>query len=363
MFLWRLELLNFRNHRRLQVEFTHRHTALLGANGAGKTNILEAVYFSGITRSFRTSNIRRLVTEGEDKLEVKAFWRSRQRGNIESRLTIEAGNRRQFLNNEEIRSAVEFFGSLPVVALVPEHLSLTQGAPANRRSFIDQLLSQQAAVYLDALKKYQRVLRIRNQLLQDFRRKSQSEAPDLSIWDAQMVTYGRELIIRRRELCKDLSQKLGEILPILTDGASVSGEVLYQPNCSEDKLYSQPQRWQQKELESGRTLWGPQRDDFVFLLDGKDLRSFGSQGQHKIMLVALKLAESRLLQERLGEAPVLLLDDLFSELDGDKVRNLGKSVPPEMQSVVTSTRAEHFREYFPGQCQLLLVQPGSVEPA
>ena len=354
-----LKLRNYRNYIDLDLSLSAQHTAFLGENGSGKTNLLEAIYLSSITRSFRTSNHRQLVRFGEQRAIAEVQWQSDLRGELISRWEWQDGQKSLFLNQERIENAVSYFGHLPLVALVPEDMTLTREGPNHRRRFMDMMLSQQSPIYFDLVKKYSRLLKIRNRFLREARERGRLAREDFSLWQESFLEAGKELITRRSEFLKSFGQVFTQQMVLLADG-SFQAFLEYRPDTVAEDLDARVLEGITRDIETGTTRHGPHRDDIRIQLEGHDLRDYGSQGQHKLVLIGLKLAEVFEIKRHRGELPLLLMDDLFSELDQKRIAGICDALPDGIQTLVTSTQPEHFREYFPGLLYRMEVKSGQV---
>ncbi|MBC8478027.1 MAG: DNA replication/repair protein RecF [Candidatus Delongbacteria bacterium] len=359
MILTRLVLHNFRNYADLDLTLPATPVALVGENGVGKTNLLEAVYTLCVTRSFRVGNSRQLVRFDQSTVSITGYWHSDRIGDVTTRWLWQGGRREFFYNGKRVESAIRFFGRVPVVALTPGDAPLAAGPPQQRRTFVDMLLSQQFPAYLELLSNYRRVLLNRTRLLQQQRSGNRTSPAEFEPWDEQLVRFGRELIRRREQFVSRFAPRFRELVNQMTGGMEV--DFTYRPDKREEDWADALAAGWTRDLELGYTAAGPHRDDFRLLLDGRDLRRHGSQGQHKLVLLGLKLTEAQLLQEQSGEEPLLLLDDLFGELDAGKIAAVSAIIPTGVQSLVTSTHPTHFDRFFPGRLALFEVTPGMVQ--
>ena len=359
MILNRLVLHNFRNYAELDLSLPDKHIALVGENGVGKTNLLEAIYTLCVTRSFRVGNSRQLVCFDQSTVSITGHWSSSRIGKLTTRWLWQGGSREFFYNEKRVDSAIGFFGRVPVVALTPADAPLAAGPPQHRRTFVDMLLSQQQPVYLELLSNYRRVLRNRSRLLQERRQGRKRSLAEFEPWDVQLIRQGRELIRRRIQFIEEFAPRFRTLMLQLVPDLEV--DFIYRPDKTEEEWSEALATGWTRDVELGYTAVGPHRDDFKLLLGGRDLRQHGSQGQHKLMLLGLKLTEARMLSEQHGEDPLLLLDDLFGELDGGKIAAASAIIPGEAQSITTSTHPAHFQNFFPGELAMFDVSPGEVK--
>ena len=350
-----LELSDFRPYSKMELEVGPGLTVLLGKNGQGKTAFLESLYVLAAARSFRTSSDPELIRWGQKS------------GRASARLETDSGRPRKlelrwqkqgqkakkeaYLNDRVLKKLAEFLGVLPLTLFAPEDLQLIQGGPALRRRFLDLQLSKLYPAYMDALSRYKKALRQRNELL---RQTASPSADLLEPWDAVLVATGVPIQERRHRLCQELSPCLAELYGKMAgDGA----ELTVEPQVSGGSEFSDKLvQARSQDLRRRTTCVGPHRDDLVFLLDGRDIRRFGSQGQQRTAALCLRLAEAQLLTELGGEAAVILLDDCFSELDPGRQEQLLELLEAYPQVFVTSATPLPL----PGETSYLYVEDGQI---
>ena len=354
MIIESLELKNYRNYRELSLSFDPGTNLLYGDNAQGKTNILEALYYCASAKSHRGSKDKEIIRFGEEEAHVKLLLRKRDvpyRIDMHLKMNSAKGIA---VNGLPIRRASELFGILNAVLFSPEDLNIIKNGPADRRRFMDLELCQLDRSYVHALVSYNRALVQRNRLLKDI--SFQPELREtLDLWDAQLVNYGSQLIRARRDFLTRLNPVIGPIHSGLTGGKEEIS-VIYDSNTDEQEFESSLARARESDLRQKITSVGPHRDDIGFFvkrtdaedqsaavprdLRGMDLRRFGSQGQQRTAALSLKLSEIGLMEQATGESPVLLLDDVLSELDTDRQKQLLKTIS-RIQTVITSTGMEN----------------------
>jgi len=346
---------NFRNHRDSRLEFGDGINALLGDNGEGKTNILEAISYLSLTRSFYAHADATVVRIGEGRFEVEGSIVSG--GGIEHHVQIayqgEEGTKEYAINGSRPERLSSVIGRFPVVILSPENGAITFGGPAERRRFIDILLSQISPAYLETLFEYREVVRQRNKLLLDARMRGIRPGDLLEPWDEGIAMHGSELVYRRQRFVKEFSQYVIRSYGDLVEGGGEVPEIKYESACvTEDagasreaiaeNIRSVMQRYRSEEAKRGVTLVGPHRDNLLFTLSGIPVQRYASQGQHKTLLVALKIAEFTYLWEQREERPILLLDDVFSELDARRSARILHMAGSLGQTIITTTDVRSF---------------------
>ncbi|ADU50128.1 DNA replication and repair protein RecF [Thermaerobacter marianensis DSM 12885] len=366
MVIRRVVLRQFRSYERATLELEPGLTLLVGPNGIGKTNLLEAIHFAATGRSPRTSRDADLIRNGEPVCYVRVEWDDPVAGRraVEMAYHREQGKALR-LDGRKRRRVADLHGALPVVYFAPESLALVKAGPAARRDYLDRLLVQVVPGYGPLLHDYQRVLAQRNQLLREIRA-GRAAASLLAIWDEPLLRHGTALRRHRQALLDELAPLVAAAAARVEAGGAVGpgevklgylagdgpGDAAHEPGREEpsgapEEAGDPGQRaagvppslaaWHREEIARGTTLWGPQRDDFAILLDGRDARAFASQGQQRALALALTLAEVHLIHRRLGRWPVLLLDDVLSELDARRRRHLLETVAGLPQVIVTAT--------------------------
>jgi DNA replication and repair protein RecF len=322
MRLKHLQVFNFRNMEIIRVEPGARFNLLYGCNGQGKTNLLEAIYLLGNPRSFRNSKLPEFIRHGQSQAMVS--------GNVESagvasqiRLTLETGGRRVEIDNKGIKRASDLHGRLNSVVFSPDDTGMVKSGPEARRRYLDRAVYTGDIGYLHCWHDYHRVLKQRNHLL-----KSQDRS-GLDVWTEKLAVAGAEVIERRQQYVALLDVQLQKNYATISGGSETAG-IDYQPEGVKEtersaiceSLLQLFARHSRSDERYGTTTAGPHRDDLSFTLNERNLKSFGSQGQQKSFVLALKMAEMENLQEIFGEPPLLLLDDMSSELDAQRNGNL-----------------------------------------
>lgn len=315
-FLW-LRLINFRNYSDVQLDLDRPFTALVGSNGAGKTNILEALHYLCLTRGYSTASDAMNVRREEQFFSIIGKVRS---GNddLEIRCSYENGKKSLHLNGKECRRFADHIGKLPVVMIAPQDISLIWEAGEERRRHMDQLISQTDRSYLEDLIKYNHFLRQSNALLRDGR---DGRAVDMDL----LRLYLREMTDPADRISKSRTAFISGINPLLQEhyaSLSDAGEQVSVCHVYDSGQLETGEQGIAENLRSGRVVSGPHRDNYEFLLQGSEIRKFGSQGQQKSFLVALKLSGLSLLAGLNDSLPLLLLDDIFDKMDDSRTRRL-----------------------------------------
>ena len=370
MFLQTLFLHQFRNYKEQQVDFTAPKTILVGNNAQGKSNLLEAVELLATLRSHRMARDRDLIQDGSVVATLRATV-TRQTGVSDLALILRrTGRRTVALNSENLRRQMDFLGVLNAVQFSSLDLDLVRGGPEGRRNWLDTLLIQLEPVYAHILQQYNQVLRQRNAFLKRNVEFSDAMSLDseLTVWDAQLATTGTRVIRRRDRAIKRLA-------PIATawhtsiSGSTETLQVNYLPNVPLEQNY--PEQVQQNflakiqqrsvaELHQGTTLVGPHRDEVELTINYTPARQYGSQGQQRTLVLALKLAELQLIEEVVGEPPLLLLDDVLAELDLSRQNQLLEAIQDRFQTLITTTHLGSFDSQWLNSSQILSVKAGEI---
>ena len=334
-----LKLKNFRNYDLLNVEFDGSTNIFYGNNAQGKTNILEAVYLSGTTKSHRGSKDRDMIRFGEDESHIETVV---EKNGISYQIDMHLKKNSPkgiAINKMPIRKASELFGIVNLVFFSPEDLNIIKNGPAERRRFVDLELCQLNKLYVYNLVQYNKTVIQRNKLLKDMDYNT-SLKDTLPMWDEQLLKYGTELIIMRSEFIKELNPLIAGIHAGLSGGKETLS-IAYEPNVTAENFREQLAKNQFQEIKQRQTLTGPHRDDLNFIVNGTDIRRFGSQGQQRTAALSLKLAEIELVKKIVKDYPVLLLDDVLSELDSKRQEHLLSEII-HIQTLITCTGLDEF---------------------
>lgn len=339
MYIQSLELKNYRNYDRLIIEFSSGTNILYGDNAQGKTNILEAVYLGATTKSHRGSKDKEIIRFGKNESHIRIHLMKQDIGHQIDMHLKKSRTKGAAIDRIPIKRSSDLLGFVPVIFFSPEDLSIIKNGPSERRKFLDIELSQLEKMYLHQLSSYNRVMAQRNNLLKQL--VYQRELLDtLDSWDLQLVKYGSEVIRYRRKFIEDLNEIIREIHKNLT-GKKEKIVLKYDYSVNYDEFLTVLQRKREIDLKYASTGAGPHRDDIEFLVNGIDIRRFGSQGQQRTAALSLKLAQIELVKRQTGETPILLLDDVLSELDSSRKNYLLDSIK-DIQTLITCTGLEEF---------------------
>lgn len=339
MFVESLELFNFRNYKNLHISFDKGTNIFYGDNAQGKTNILEAVYMASTAKSHRVSKDKEIILFGEEEAHIKMFVRKEK---FSERIDMHLKKSRAkgiAINGIPIRKASKLFGISNVVIFSPEDLNLIKNGPSDRRRFIDMELCQLDSLYTSSLSNYNNTLMQRNRLLKELQ--YNNDYLDLiKIYDIQIVKYGKDIIKKRQTFINELNNIITDIHYRLT-GYKENLKLIYEPNVSADCFEQELEKGLDRDIKNKVSLTGPHRDDMLFTANDIDLRKYGSQGQQRSAALSLKLAEIEFVKKRINDSPVLLLDDVLSELDGSRQEQLLECIS-NIQTFITCTGLDDF---------------------
>ncbi len=339
MIIKSLELSDFRNYAFLDMAFDEGTNILYGDNAQGKTNILEAIFVSATTKSHKGSKDKDMIRFGNEEAHIRTYL---DKDNLENRVDMHLRSARSkgiAINGKKIKKAAQLLGLLNVVFFSPEDLSIIKNGPGERRRFVDMELCQLDSFYLYNLNHYNKIVNQRNKLLKDMYFHPELKET-LSIWDAQLVSFGSKIIERRAVFAEQLNEMTIDIHKKLSGGRETL-RMIYEPDVSMEDFEEKCRRNQERDVRLKQTTTGPHRDDFSFMIGDVDIRKFGSQGQQRTAALSLKLSEIELVKKISKDKPVLLLDDVLSELDSNRQNYLLNSIG-DIQTIITCTGLDDF---------------------
>ena len=403
MYLQHLSLTNFRNYVRLNLDLPASTIVLQGANAQGKTNLLEAIYYLATSRSPHTTTDRQLINwlADEEPLPHARLVAEAVKGDAIHRVEITLLKRssangvrlqKEIRINGVSRRAMDLLGVINVVLFRPQDVELAAGPPSRRRQYLDATLCQVNPAYCETLRSYNHVLEQRNALLRNLRERARAAGDELVFWDDRLVADGAQIVATRQAAIAEL-ERLAQPVHRALSGGKETLRLRYVPSFDPthepDAAYQMPlafdeavgakelppltasqvetafrahlRRTQREEIARGMTLLGPHRDDFRFEANGVDLRTYGSRGQQRTAVLALKLAETQFMLQATGHQPILLLDEVMAELDSHRQRHLLQAVDGVQQAVLTTTDWEVFGEAFLSRALRLRVREGRIQ--
>lgn len=368
MKLTNLQLQNFRNYESVQLEFTDGVHVFIGENAQGKTNLMESIYALAMTKSHRTTNDKELIGWNKEFATIKGtVEKTATKTNLE--LQFSKKGKIAKVNYLEQKRLSSYLGNLNVILFAPENLTLVKGSPQNRRKFVDMELGQMSSLYLYDLVEYNRVLKQRNTYLKQLAIKKKQPDEYLEVLSEMLSELASKIVFHRLDFMKQL-----EALAIpIHDQLSLGREkfsVSYQATIPlEDgitasqmkEIYiNQFKKNQTREADQATTLIGPHRDDLIFYLNEIPVQTYGSQGQQRSTVLSLKLAEIELMKLSTGEYPLLLLDDVLSELDDDRQTHLIKAIENKVQTFITTTSLDGIKQQFINEPVVIPIEKGTI---
>lgn len=339
MIIKSIDLQNFRNYEIENIGFDEKTNIFYGDNAQGKTNILEAVYLSGTAKSHKGCKDFELIQFEKDEAHIKSVISKK---GIDYRIDIHLRKNKSkgiAVNGIPIKRASELYGIVNIIFFSPEDLNIIKSGPTARRRFINMELCQLEKIYVNDLINYNKTLEQRNKLLKDLNYNPSLE-DTLEIWDESLVKFGKNIINKRKIFIEELNEIVAGI-HFKISGNKEKLIVKYEPSCEENDFERLIRENISRDKKSGMTGFGPHRDDMIFLINGTDIRKYGSQGQQRTAALSLKLAEIELVKRNTGDTPILLLDDVLSELDSNRQNYLLNSIH-DIQTIISCTGLDEF---------------------
>jgi len=357
MFVNRLLVRNFRNLKNISVDFNKNINVLYGDNAQGKTSILECIYFCATGRSHKTHIDKNVICFGTEEAHLQLYVNNNSvsdKIDVHLKKNVKKGIA---VNNVPLKKIGELFGILHIVLFAPEDLTLIKAGPSERRRFIDLELCQLSRVYYYALKQYCRILKQRNNLLKKIQ-KDKTLKNSLYAWNSQLAEFGKKIIIQRKNFVEEISESAAYIHNKITGGKEKL-DIIYNPNSLAENFEKALENNADKDIFYGTTGKGPHRDDLSFIINGYNVKAYGSQGQQRTAALSSKLAEIEIIKKEKDTSPVLLLDDVLSELDEKRQSFLFENIK-DIQVIITCTGVEDILRKNSRDFNLFSVKDGNV---
>ena len=368
MKLTNLQLQNFRNYESVQLEFTDGVHVFIGENAQGKTNLMESIYALAMTKSHRTTNDKELIGWNKEFATIKGtVEKTATKTNLE--LQFSKKGKIAKVNYLEQKRLSSYLGNLNVILFAPENLTLVKGSPQNRRKFVDMELGQMSSLYLYDLVEYNRVLKQRNTYLKQLAIKKKQPDEYLDVLSEMLSELASKIVFHRLDFMKQLEALAIPIHDQLSLGrekfsvsyqATIPLEDGLTPEQMKEIYINQFKKNQTREADQATTLIGPHRDDLIFYLNEVPVQTYGSQGQQRSTVLSLKLAEIELMKLSTGEYPLLLLDDVLSELDDDRQTHLIKAIENKVQTFITTTSLDGIKQQFINEPVVIPIEKGII---
>lgn len=326
MYIKKVKLENFRNYDNLDVEFKKDFNLIYGNNAQGKTNILEAIYLSAIGKSFQTNKDNEMIKIGKERAKVEIDYETKDR---DGKITVEIGEKKTFfINGIKQKKISDIIGKINIVLFYPDNIDIIKGGPAERRKFLDIMISQLKPNYIHILNKYLKTLDQRNAYLKQIKFDNKSKDM-LEIWDESLSQLSYQIYNYRSEYIQKIKEKIKLIHNKITNCGQQDEkiEILFiSSGKSQKDFYDNLLKNRENDIRKGYTSTGSHRDDFEIYINDKKVNVYGSQGQQRTSVLSLKLTELNIIQDEIGESPILLLDDFMSELDENRRNNLTNAI-------------------------------------
>ena len=362
MYIREIELKDFRNYKTLRISFSDKVNIFLGNNAQGKTNLLEGIYLNAMAKSFKTSRDKEMIRFGEEFCKIKTTAMVEDETQVTEIVINREGKKGVKINGIKAKKTSELLDRIFIIIFSPEDLKIVKDEPEKRRKFIDRELCQIKPGYYSDLNQYKKVLRQRNVYLKE----RQIDTRILDIWDYELAKYGSRIIVKRDQFIKKIHQISREIHDQISGGREVL-TLKYEPNVFfsdtdhlEERFYALLKEIRQDDIRNRTTGRGPHKDDLSISADGVDFRKYGSQGQQRTAALSLKLSEIRIIEEETGEKPILLLDDVLSELDNDRQTYLIHCLGGNQLFITTTDLSGKVAKSLP-EGKVFKIQAGEVE--
>ncbi|ENH98454.1 recombination protein F [Gracilibacillus halophilus YIM-C55.5] len=368
MHIQQLDLTHFRNYQHLTIRFDDKVNVIIGENAQGKTNVMEAIYVLAFSKSHRTTKDKELIQWNENYAKIEGKI-SKRKQSFPLEISLSNKGKKAKLNHLEQRKLSDYIGALNIVMFAPEDLTLVKGSPQIRRRFIDMEIGQIQPVYMYHLGQYIKILKQRNHLLKDLQRNGQTDRTMLRVLTEQLIEHAVVILQKRFVFLKSLRKWAQDIHSSISRGKEQL-DIQYQPtidvleDTKQEKIVTIFQthfeRMEQREIDRGTTLIGPHRDDLYFYVNQQNVQTFGSQGQQRTTALSLKLAEIELIYQEVGEYPILLLDDVLSELDDHRQSHLLDTIEGKVQTFVTTTSVDGIDHRTLDKAEIFRVENGQI---
>ena len=366
MTIKKIKLINFRNLDKVELNFINKINIIIGGNGAGKTNILEAIYLNSLTKSFRANNDAELIKFDKEFLTIMTTIKD-DSYNENVLYNIDKLSKKIYLNSSKVTKLSEYIGKYPVVISTPEDVLMIKTSPSTRRDVLNISICQFNKEYFKTLNEYNKLLKLRNDYLKRILINSISDIKYFDILTNKLIEKAVYIYIERNNYINLINKYLPDIFEHICLNPNLI--IKYSPNIDlnnyneetlKNILYKKYKKDFNKEISLGMTITGPHRDDFSFILGDKDMKLYSSEGQKKMAVISFKLAEMMLFQKTDDKKPIILLDDLFSELDINNKNRLVKFIPDDLQVVITSNDLKGINKSIRDNAKIFKIKDGEV---
>ncbi len=341
MELTNIKLTNFRSYDELDLKFSSKYNIIYGNNGTGKTNLVEAIYLLALTKSFRVNTDKTMIKKGKKKLIVEGKIKTKVRTSY--KVSIDSNSKKTEIDNNNQDKISDYVSNINVILFNPDDVFLIKDSPSERRKLLNIEISKMYKEYLLLLNSYNKILKHRNSYLKEIYINGSASKDYLDILTSKLIEYGFKIYEFRSDFIKNINKYLGSIYKNIFGYGDLT--LKYTSDYlkkNKEEIFKSYQKVYSKEMEIGKTLIGIHHDDIVFVLDKNKLKEFGSVGQHKNSIISFKLAEIEVIKDLKGDIPILILDDLFSEIDNEKINNILNILDKNIQTFITTTNIDNF---------------------
>ncbi len=354
-----LRLYNFRNYDQLSISF-HPHLNLIyGKNGSGKTNLVEAIYVLALTRSFRIVGDKTLIHDGSSMCKIEGKVKERYTTNYQ--IVINKEGKKVAINQDKVAKLSDYVSKIPIILFHPDDLRFIKDTPSTRRKTLNISISELDLLYLRYLNDYNKVLKQRNAYLKQMIINGNTSSDYLDILTDKLIQYGMYIHEKRKTFIQNINEYIDLFYEKITFSKGLEIQYISSYNhLSKEELKENYQKSLEKDLSLGKTTIGVHMDDLKFLLNNQDLKDYGSEGQQKNAIIAYKFSELEIFYDRKGSYPILILDDLFSELDIEKIQNILKLLKEDIQTFITTTELDKFSFLSTFSYKQIMIQDGKV---
>ena len=356
-----LKLTNFRNYQKISFVPSQKINILYGKNGSGKTNIVEAIYILALTKSFRTLNDKNLIKKNEDFFKLEgSFYNEKTKNDF--KIIFDSKGKTVFINKDKIRLLSDYISKINIILFSPSDLKLIKDSPSVRRKYLNIEISQYDKNYLFYLNDYNKLLKQRNSYIKQLSLNFNNSFEYLDILTKELISKGLNVYQYRKKFVDKINELIGNYYLKIAGSSNIV--IKYKSHFkekTEENLFEIYKKNRMRELNFGKTLIGVHLDDFEIYLDDNNIRDFGSEGQQKNAIISLKFAEVDILKEKKDNYPILILDDIFSELDNEKINNILNIIPEEMQTFITTTEVSKLDAKILNSSKIFKIKENNVE--
>lgn len=366
MIIKNIEVNNFRNYQKLNIDFSSKINIIVGDNAQGKTNLLESIYMLGMTKSHRSFIDGHMIKENEEVAKIKGVVNN---GSLDTKLELIINKTKKTLivDNNRIKNVSDYIKNMNLIIFAPDDLELIKGSPSVRRKFINLEASQLFSNYLNTLTEFNKILKIRNEILKKIQKNITVDMSYFKIITNYFIDRSIEIYQYRNNLINEINKHIEKIFYNLINIEKFNIKYKttinfdnFEENYLRKKIEEECIKIYQSEVKYGVSLFGPHRDDFDFFINDKLLKLYGSQGQQRLAVIALKLTEIEVFKNY-GKVPILLLDDVFSELDDNKKNNLLKYITDNIQTIITTTDIQNISEEIIKKSKIIEIKDGKIQ--